>query len=130
MPEAQRRGPMNAMDKASFPRITLGTVLPALALAGAAAIRAQDPAAGPATELPPLTVTAPIAPLDRSRQLLRLLVEKSAPCLGCDAVLRPAARPLTLQDYLLQPADRVDEATRVARDVKLQDSPDLQYLRR
>lgn len=101
-----------------------------VALALAPAVPAQEPAD---TELEPITVTAPPRPpWERSDELLRLLVEKTAPCLGCNAVVRPSARPVmtTLQDYLLQPADRVDEATTVARQVKLQDSPDLQYLRR
>lgn len=102
-----------------------------LALAGSLPSAAQDPgAADAATELEPLTVIAPVNPLDRSLHLLRLLVAKSAPCLGCDAVLAQREEfPATVLEYLLLPADQVDEATRVARDVKLQDSPDLEYLR-
>lgn len=101
-----------------------------VALALAPALGAQEPAD---TELETLTVTAPARPSwERSSELLRLMVEKSSPCLGCDAVMRPEAQPVmaTLQDYLLQPAHQVDEVTTLARHVKLQDSPDLQYLRR
>lgn len=101
-----------------------------VALGLAPAVPAQEPAD---TELEPMTVIAPARPSwERSSELLRLMVEKSSPCLGCDAVVRPAAQPVmtTLQDYLLQPAHQVDEATTLARQVKLQDSPDLQYLRR
>jgi hypothetical protein len=92
--------------------------------------RAQD---GPeaATELEPVTVIAPIPPLDRSRHLLRLLVEKSAPCLGCDAAGTARDAQAELLQYLLASTPpEVDEATRLAFEVKLQDSPDLQYLRR
>ena len=86
----------------------------ALALAApVAALADQD-----AVELEPLTVTAPVNALDRSQRLLRLLIERSAPCLGCDAVLvrSPEPRTVTLLKYLLLPAvpPDVDEAARLA----------------
>jgi hypothetical protein len=108
------------MNKALFPLL--------LALGAAPAALSQAPAGD--TELEPMTVTAPARPSwDRTDRQLRLMVEKASPCLGCDAVrAQPAA--LGWQDYLLQPAGEVDEATTLVRHVKLQDSPDLQYLRR
>ena len=102
-----------------------------IALAFAPATAAQQPAPETATEFEPVIVTAPARPSwERSDELLRLLVEKSAPCLGCDTVVRARPATLTLQDYLLRPAGSVDEAATLARHVKLQDSPDLQYLQR
>jgi len=106
----------------------------ALPLALAAAVFpafAEDPAEPP-VELETVTVTAPVPPLDRSQRLLRILVEQSTPCLGCDAVLRERRSPaVSLLSDLLLPVEppQVDEATRLAKDVKLQDSPDLEYLR-
>lgn len=117
------------MQVAAAVRPALSLGVPAL-LALACALPAAGQESGAPTELEPMTVTAPVDPLDRSLLLLRLLVEKSAPCLGCDAVLaQREAFPETALEYLLLPADRIDEATRTARDVKLQDSPDLEYLR-
>lgn len=98
-------------------------------IAGAAA--AQDTPQDP-VELESITVIAPQRPLDRSLELLRILVEQSTPCLGCDAVLRqPRSRTASLLGYLLLPGEppQVDEATRLAHEIKLQDSPDLDYLR-
>lgn len=120
------------MQVAAVVRRTLPRALPAL-LALACALPAAGQDGGPpddATELEPITVTAPVSPLDRSLHLLRLLVDRSAPCLGCDAVLaRSEPFRMTVLEYLLSPPDQVDEATRTAREVKLQDSPDLEYLR-
>lgn len=110
--------------------LDLTAIAPVAMLAAVLALRATAQEPEPVT-LEPLTVTAPVAPLDRSLYLLRLLVEQTTPCLGCDAVLvarEPAA--LKLLDYLLFPPDRLDEAARLAREIKLQDSPDLEYLRR
>lgn len=111
------------------------TFIPSLliTLAFASASPAQHPATENATELEPVTVTAPPTPSwERDARQLRLRIDKSTPCFGCDTVARPQARPvyLTLQDYLLRPVGQVDEGTTLARHVKLQDSPDLQYLRR
>lgn len=104
-------------------------------LAFAAGAQAPADPADSAVKLDPITVTGATEPLDRSLHLLRLLVDQSAPCLGCDAVLRIKARPpvaLTVLEFLLLPTEPpvVDEATRLARDIKLQDSPDLDSLRR
>jgi hypothetical protein len=124
---------------AAVKRILLRGVPAILALALALPAVAEEPGVPDAatglatdlgTDLEPMTVTAPANPLDRSLHLLRLLVDKSAPCLGCDAVLaRREPFPATVLEYLLLPADRIDEATRTARDIKLQDSRDLEYLR-
>jgi len=108
------------------------------ALALLASVAGAQPGTQPGDEpiaLDPITVTGTVEPLDRSMHLLRLLVDQSAPCLGCDAVLQLQARPpmaRTVLDFLLLPAEPppVDEATRLARDIKLRDSPDLDYLRR
>lgn len=117
----------------------MNATLPRLA-ATALAVLACAAGAGPpetddeAVVLEPLVVREPVAPLDRSMHLLRLLVQRSAPCLGCDAVLVERRRPaaVSMLEYLLLPAPppEVDEATRQARDIKLQDSPDLDYLRK
>lgn len=100
-------------------------MLAALVIPAAAGVGDEAP-----TVLDPVEVTAPVTPLDRSLYLLRLLVEQSAPCLGCDAAAAGRVPALPVLDYLMLPADRVDEVTRLARDVKLQDSRDLEYLRR
>ena len=99
---------------------------------GAADFVAAD--SGDRTELEPITVTGSTPPLDRSLKLLRIMVEQSTPCLGCDAVLRESrpAPTTTLLRYLLahpSPND-VDAATKLASDVKLHDAPDLEYLKR
>jgi hypothetical protein len=108
------------MNKTLFPLL--------LALGASPAVLAQPPADD--TELEPMTVTAPPRPSwDRTDRQLRLMLDKSSPCLGCDAA-RAGPAALGWQDYLLQPVGEVDEATTLARHVKLQDSPDLQYLRR
>jgi hypothetical protein len=97
-----------------------------------APVLAQDTAAPETTELDPITVTAPAAPLDRSLNLLRLLVAQSAPCLGCDAVLAPVQPPATarLLGYLLaSEPPAVSQHDLLLLDIKLKDSPDLEYLR-
>ena len=121
------------MTHTDAPRLwfALCSILALAALPAAFVVRADDPPAT-AVEFEPLTVTAPVEPLDRSLQMLRLLVEQSAPCLGCDAVLQPrTSRTVDFLSYLLLPAEppQVDEATRLAHEIKLQDSPDLDYLR-
>lgn len=95
---------------------------------------AEPPAANEApTELEPLIVYPSTLPLDEPARLLRLLVLRSTPCLGCDAVLRqPTPSPAAvLLQYLLVPSPppEVDESRRLALDLKLQDAPDLDYLR-
>ena len=109
-------------------RWTILATATALALAAVPAY-AQD-GTDPATELDPITVTAPVAPLDRSLHLLRLLVAQSAPCLGCDAVLTQPPATARLLGYLLAsepPAVSQDDL--LLLDIKLKDSPDLEYLR-
>jgi hypothetical protein len=104
-----------------------------LLLAGLGAFAAGVPAAGDpgsAPELEPVTVIAPAAPLDRSLQLLRALVRDSTPCLGCDAAPLPAREPALLELLLASEPPQPDEATRLQREIKLKDSPDLEYLRR
>ena len=67
-------------------------------------------------------------PGDRYSGMLKMAEDLRA----CDAVLRERRPPATsLLSYLLLPAEppQVDEATRLALDIKLQDSPDLEYLR-
>jgi hypothetical protein len=118
---------LNGRMTRAIPRFSFLAAVAAATLALAAA--AQDP---DTVTLDPVVVTAPAAPLDRSLYLLRIMVGQSTPCLGCDAVLveRPWAMR-TLLDYLLWPGPppEVDESTRMARQIKLQDSPDLDYLR-
>lgn len=105
-----------------------------LSLAATALGAAEFEAADSQTDLEPITVTAPVSPLDRQQQLLRILVERSTPCLGCDAVLRqspPAPTVAFLHQLLAHPSPNdVDAATRLASDVRLHDSPDLEYLQR
>lgn len=104
----------------------------ALALVAPAMAQVDKPAEA-AVPLDPIIVTGRVAPLDRSQYLLRILVEQSAPCLGCDAVLvqRRAPAVVRLLNYLLMPAEPppVTEADRLAFDIKLQDSPELEFLR-
>jgi hypothetical protein len=109
-----------------------GALYPVIALAlVVSTAAARQPADPDAAELEPITVTAPVAPLDRSLYLLRLLVAQSAPCLGCDAVLAdrrtPAARLLS---YLLESEPpEPTEADLLMFEIKVKDSPDLEYLR-
>ena len=100
-----------------------------LALAGPA--MAQEPATDEATELEPMSVIAPVSPLDRSLYLLRLLVEQSAPCLGCDAVLASRRAPSErVLSYLLESEPpEPSEADLLMFEIKVKDSPDLEYLR-
>jgi len=104
----------------------------ALALAATAIAQADKPAEG-TVPLDTITVTGRAPPLDRSLYLLRILVEQSAPCLGCDAVLQQARTPpaIRLLNYLLMPAEPppVSEAERLAFEIKLKDSPELEFLR-
>lgn len=98
--------------------------------AGLAAAPASDEAP---IELEPLIVHAFPLPLDEQALLLRLLILRSTPCLGCDAVLReprPSRAAMVLR-YLLVPGvpPQTDEAARLALDLKVLDSPDLEYLR-
>lgn len=114
----------------SLKRSVLIASAPMLALALATPAFAQGPAEE-AIELEPLTVTAPVSPLDRSLHLLRLLVEQSAPCLGCDAAVaaRDPARARLLS-YLLHsepPAPAAGEL--LLFDLKVKDSPELEFLR-
>lgn len=51
-----------------------------LPLAAAAQTDARD-----SVELDPLVITAPVAPLDRELQRLRLMLDVTTPCLGCEA---------------------------------------------
>lgn len=106
-------------------------LLRTLVILVASGLAAQLPAADepvPAT-LPPMTVIAPDDPLERSMQLLHILVDTSAPCLGCDAVPVGARGPNLLELLLptTEPA-QPDAAARLAVDIKLIDSPDLEYL--
>ena len=109
-----------------------GAAVGLLALTATALALAQEPA-DPPTPLDPVTVTGRAAPLDRSLHMLRILVEQSAPCLGCDVIVRQAARPtaLRLLSYMLLPAEPppVTEAERLALEIKLKDSPELEFLR-
>jgi hypothetical protein len=112
-------------------RLVLTLLVP---LAATAAVAADDEAAQP-QPLEPMTVTAPVPPLDRSLQLLRELAKKSTPCLGCDAVLAVAqpAPGMSLLQYLFashRSPNEVDAATKQAADAKLHDAPDLDYLKR
>lgn len=109
-----------------------------LALLIAAPIASGEP---PVAELPPgeIVVLEPLSATPRADALyegdalLRALLSRSTPCLGCDARARPEPRSLAgeLLHYLLLPAipAEPDEASRLAFEIKLQDSPDLEYLR-
>lgn len=83
--------------------------------------------------LEPVVVTAPVPEFDRSLHLLRLLVARSAPCLGCDAVRAPPseAAAAELLRYLLLPAVPTppSETERLLFDIKVADSPELDFLR-
>lgn len=98
---------MRSMKALALPVFALALTVPATTLAD------ED-----AVELEPLTVTAPVSPLDQSQRLLRLLIERTAPCLGCDAVLArsPESRTVKLLKFLLLPAvpPEVDESARLA----------------
>ena len=92
---------------------------------------AQSPAGeDDATALEPLVVTPGSG--ESEAELLRALLERSAPCLGCDA--RPAAAPrqpvADLLGYLLLPATppEPDAASRISFREKARDAPDLRYL--
>jgi hypothetical protein len=112
------------MDTQRLP--LLGTLV-ALALAGTAPAFAQSQDPEDALLLEPLTVTAPVAPLDRSLHLLRLLVAQSTPCLGCDAA---PVRSNALLDYLLaSEPPAVSETDLLLLDLKVKDSPELEFLR-
>jgi hypothetical protein len=106
--------------------------IPAVLIAISGFASASEPPDPAVFELEPIVVTPDRAPLDEPSRLLRILVEQSAPCLGCDAVLARPPRPgVALLQYLLMPTapPDVDEAARVALEVKLHDAPDLEYLR-
>ena len=113
--------------------VLLSVVALALSVPFAARVFADEPSAD-AVRLEPLIVTLPADPLEDSLDLLRVLVAETAPCLGCDTVLRQRPRPiaLTLLEHLLLPVEPspVDELTWLMRDAKLKDSPDLDYLPR
>lgn len=110
-------------------------LLTAAALAAGAAAVADEPAApaADATPLDTVVVHPPRETLDDSLRLLRLLVEQSAPCLGCDAVLTPErdAPATALLKYLLWPTPPpdVDEGRRLLMDLRTQDDRTLEYLR-
>ena len=117
-----------------MPRMLIrGAAIGLSALAATATAIAQPPADEPVL-LEPVTVTGRAAPLNRSLHMLRILVEQSAPCLGCDVIVRQAARPaaLRLLSYMLLPAEPppVTEAERLAFEIKVKDSPELEFLRR
>jgi len=104
----------------------------ALVLSAGLTAQAAEPPEDPVS-LEPMIVMAPIAPLDRSLILLRLLVERSTPCLGCDAVLRTPRAPAAarLLSYLLMPTEPppVGDSERLLFEIKLADSPELEFLR-
>jgi hypothetical protein len=110
-----------------------GCLLAGLLLFGAA-VAAPPPQRtdeAPPVELENLRVTARPAPLDAQRELLRQLVDRSAPCLGCDVARRDASRAQRLRQMLFgTPPPEPDEAQLAAFEVKLKEAPDLEYLRR
>lgn len=129
-----RRGSNEAMN-ALLMRAT-GSLLAAPFLAAAVTVLADEPAAPPGespAQLETIVVHPLTPPLDESRRLLRLLVESSSPCLGCDAVLVPAheSPALSLLKYMLVPTPppEMDEGARLLMDLRTSDDRTLEYLR-
>jgi hypothetical protein len=96
--------------------------------------RAADAEDG-AVVLEDMTITPSPAPLDASLVLLRKLLERSAPCMGCDAVLLPRREDpaLTLVKYLFLPSTPPvpDDAARLASEARRANSvPEIDRDRR
>lgn len=94
----------------------------ALLLVATAALHAEEGDGEAAVLLDPITITEPVQPLDAPLWRLKLLLDATTPCLGCDANVAPTRENLLtgLVRFLLLPAEPPprDEARRALSAVR------------